>query len=225
MQKILAVDDEEDICNLLKTILEKEGYSVKTCNDGNTAVELYKKENFDLVILDVMMEGLDGFSIAKEMLYIRKTPIIMLTALSGERDKLRGFEEGIEDYIVKPFSVKELVARVKVVLRRSAPSDSPNLSNDIITYKDIKIDRPHYKVFLGDEEIQLSVKEFDILSFFVQNPGIVFSRRKIIDEIWGQDYYTGERVVDWQIKLLRKKLGNYKDYIKSIHGVGYKFEA
>ncbi len=220
--KILVVDDESRMRKLVKDFLVKEGFGVLEASNGEEAVDVFMStKNIALIILDVMMPKLDGYGVAQEIRKISMVPIIMLTAKSDEKDEIKGFELGIDEYITKPFSPKILVARVQAVLRRSSlAGDEKN-----IECGGIKMDISAHKVLVDGEEIELSFKEFELLNYFLVNKGVALSREKILNNVWNYDYFGDARTIDTHVKKLRSKLGDRGDYIKTIWGMGYKFEV
>lgn len=221
-QKILVVDDEDLIRKLVKDFLTKSGYEVIEAADGSEALDkFFADKDIALVILDIMMPKIDGLSCAKEIKNNSKTPIILLTAKDQERDELKGFEIGVDEYISKPFSPKVLVARVEALLRRTYP----NAESDILTAGAIVIDRIAHSVIIEGLEVELSFKEFELLTYFVENEGTALSRDKILDSVWSFDYFGDARTVDTHVKKLRAKMGSCGTMIKTIRGVGYKFET
>lgn len=224
-QKILIVDDEENILNLIDYNVRNAGYETSKAIDGKEALSLFEKEEFDLIILDVMLPYIDGFELLKIIRKKSSVPILMLTAKTEELDRVLGLELGADDYLLKPFSVRELIARVKAILRRT--SDFIEDNNEKIITKDITIDLNGYKAFFGGKEVKLTMKEFELLKYLMQNKGKVFTREILLNNIWGYDYYGDSRTVDVHIRHLRVKieenLGENR-YIKTIRGVGYKFE-
>ncbi len=223
MAKILITDDEPDIVNLICRYAEREGYETVQAYDGSEAIELCAKEDFDLIIMDAMMPETDGFTACRKIRESRDIPVLMLSARGTEFDKLFGFEVGVDDYVTKPFSPKELMARVRVIISRHKAS--PAKDNDgILKTGGLVIDTLGHTVTADGGRIDLTAKEYGILLYLVRNKGIVLSREQILNEVWGYDYYGDDRTVDWQMKLLRGKLGAYRDYIHTIRGVGYKFE-
>ncbi|MCM1286680.1 MAG: response regulator transcription factor [Clostridium sp.] len=220
--KILVVDDESRMRKLVKDFLVKEGFVVLEAANGEEAVDAFMStKNIALIILDVMMPKLDGYGVAQEIRKISMVPIIMLTAKSDEKDEIKGFELGIDEYITKPFSPKILVARVQAVLRRSSlAADEKN-----IECGGIKMDISAHKVLVDGVEIELSFKEFELLNYFLVNQGVALSREKILNNVWNYDYFGDARTIDTHVKKLRSKLGNRGDYIKTIWGMGYKFEV
>ncbi len=225
MSTILIVDDEPDIVNLIDRSARREGYETVTAGDGAVAVELCKTRDFDLIIMDVMMPETDGFTACKKIKEFKDIPVIMLSARGTEYDKLFGFEVGVDDYVTKPFSTKELMARIKVVIsRHEKTGTSDKASVNIMEYGGIRIDTLGHNVEIDGINVELTAKEYDLLLVLVRNKGIVLSRDQILNEVWGYEYFGDDRTVDWQIKLLRNKLGEHRDNIKTIRGVGYKFE-
>ncbi|MCM1082725.1 MAG: response regulator transcription factor [Clostridium sp.] len=220
--KILVVDDESRMRKLVKDFLVKEGFVVLEAANGEEAVDVFMStKNIALIILDVMMPKLDGYGVSQEIRKISMVPIIMLTAKSDEKDEIKGFELGIDEYITKPFSPKILVARVQAVLRRSSlAADEKN-----IECGGIKMDISAHKVLVDGEEIELSFKEFELLNYFLVNQGVALSREKILNNVWNYDYFGDARTIDTHVKKLRSKLGSRGDYIKTIWGMGYKFEV
>lgn len=220
-QKILVVDDESRMRKLLHDFLTKSGYMVIEAQDGEEAVNLFMSgKDIALILLDVMMPKLDGYGVAEEIRKVSDVPIIMLTAKSGEADELRGFELGIDEYITKPFSPKVLVARVEAVLRRSGNNSEENN----LVAGGIELDVSGHQVLVDGQSVELSYKEFELLSYFLQNQGVALSREKILNNVWNYDYFGDARTIDTHVKKLRNKLGDKGDYIKTIWGMGYKFE-
>lgn len=215
--KILIVDDEYLIRNVIKEYCQNEGYKVDEAQNGEDAIDKVYENNYDLIIMDIMMPKLDGIKASKEIKQIKDIPIIMLSARTEEEDKLIGFETGIDDYITKPFSPKELMARIKAVTKRN------NKENIIIVDK-IKLDNNTREVTINNKEIELTHTQFELLYLFLNNLNIVLTREDIINKLFGYDYEANDRTIDAHIKLLRSKLGNYKDNIKTVRKVGYKFE-
>ncbi len=221
MAKILAVDDEAKIRTIIKEYAEFEGYEVAEAEDGMAAVEMVKKEDFDIIIMDVMMPKLDGYSACKEIQKIKKTPVIMLSARGEEYDKLFGFEIGVDDYVVKPFSPKELMARIRAVLNRA---NSAKNTEDVIRYEGLEINFTAREVKINGEKVSMTPKEYDLLFYLVRNMNIALSREKLLEEVWGFDFYGDDRTVDTHIKMLRNSLGEYRNLIVTLRGMGYKFE-
>lgn len=220
--KILIVDDESRMRKLVKDFLERDGFTVLEAGDGLEAMDVfYDNKDIALLILDVMMPKMDGWQVCREIRQESKLPIIMLTARADERDELQGFELGVDEYISKPFSPKILVARVSAILRRTNA-----LTNDeVVDAGGILIDKAAHTVKIGEKEIDLSFKEFELLSYFVENQGIALSREKILNHVWNYDYFGDARTIDTHVKKLRSKLGDKGEYIKTIWGMGYKFEV
>ena len=221
MFNILVCDDDKEIVDAIDIYLSQEGYHILKAYDGLQAIEIMKKEEVHLILLDIMMPKMDGWQVCREIRETSKVPIIMLTARSEERDELQGFELGVDEYISKPFSPKILVARVNAILRRTLG----NTAGDVIEAGDIKIDKAAHIVKINDKMIDLSYKEFELLSYFVENQGIALSREKILNNVWNYDYFGDARTIDTHVKKLRSKLGDRGEYIKTIWGMGYKFEV
>ena len=220
--KILVVDDESRMRKLLKDFLVKNQYTVLEAQNGEEAVNIFmSSKDIALIILDVMMPILDGYEVAKEIRKVSDVPIIMLTAKSDERDELRGFELGVDEYITKPFSPKILVARVEAVLRRSMSSSEDNN----ISVGGIEMDISAHQVRIDGEIVDLSYKEFELLNYFLVNQKVALSREKILNNVWNYDYFGDARTIDTHVKKLRSKLGSKGEYIKTIWGMGYKFEV
>ena len=221
-QKILVVDDENRMRKLVKDFLQRENFEVLEAGDGSEALDVFfAHQDIALIILDVMKPKMDGWQVCREIRAYSKVPIIMLTARSDEKDELQGFDLGVDDYISKPFSPKILVARVNAILRRTLG----NTAGDVIEAGDIKIDKAAHIVKINDKMIDLSYKEFELLSYFVENQGIALSREKILNNVWNYDYFGDARTIDTHVKKLRSKLGDRGEYIKTIWGMGYKFEV
>ena len=220
--KILVVDEESRMRKLVKDFLVKKQYKVLEAGDGEEAIEVFfGNKDISLIILDVMMPKMDGWEVCKEIRKFSKVPIIMLTAKSEENDELKGFELGVDEYISKPFSPKILVARVDAILRRAN-----KIGADMtIEAGDIKIDKAAHIVKVKDKEIELSFKEFELLTYFIENKGIALSRENILNNVWNYDYFGDARTIDTHVKKLRSKLGDCGDYIKTVWGMGYKFEV
>ena len=224
MYKILVVGDEAKIREVIREYSEFNGFDVTEAEDGMSAVGLVKLNNYDIIIMDVMMPKLDGFSACKEIKKIKDIPVIMLSARGEEYDKLFGFELGIDDYMVKPFSPKELMARVNAVLARHN-SGSQQETNEVMEFGGLVIDIPGRSVSVDGEKIELTPKEYDLLFFLVENKNIALSRDKLLQDIWGYDFFGDDRTIDTHIKNLRNNLGPYRDHIVTLRGVGYKFEV
>jgi len=218
MNTILIVDDEPSIVNVLKEYCEYNNFIVDTASDGMKAVEKVEKNNYDCVVLDIMMPNLNGFETIKAIKEMKNIPIILCSAKGEEYDKLKGFDLGADDYIVKPFSPKEVIARIKAVLKRTMGFV------EYLNVEDLKIDLSGHKVFVCDKEVRLTGKEYELLLLLIKNKNVVVSRDKILSEVWGWDYEKNERTIDTHIKMLRADLQSCGDYIKTIRGLGYKFE-
>lgn len=225
MARILIVDDEPDIHQLVRRYAEREGHETMEASDGLEAVSLCRENEFDIIIMDAMMPDMDGFTACKEIRKTKDIPVLMLSARGAEYDKLFGFEVGVDDYVVKPFSPKELMARVNVIINRHKGRRSPAQGNSKIKFGGLVIDTPGRNVFVDGAKTELTTKEYDLLLYLVKNKGIVLTRENILGAIWGYGYDGEDRTVDWQIKLLRGKLGDCRSYIITIRGVGYKFEV
>ena len=225
MPKILIVDDEPNIVTLISRYVQREGYDIVTASDGREAIDKCKKENFDVIIMDVMMPDTDGFTACKKIKEFKDIPVIMLSARGTEFDKLFGFEVGVDDYVTKPFSPMELMARIKVVISRKPVPKADGADSRHIIVDGIDIDTLGRTVLIDGEKADLTAKEYALFLILVKNKGIVLSRDRILNEVWGYDSFGVDRTVDWQIKLLRSKLGAYRDSIKTVRGVGYKFET
>lgn len=224
MAKILIVDDEPDIYQLIRRYAEHEGHETTRAADGVEAVALCRENDYDMIVMDVMMPDMDGFTACKQIKKIKDIPVLMLSARGEEYDKLLGFEIGIDDYMVKPFSPKELMARAHVIVDRHRPCAGP-AAEQPITLGALCIDPLGRNVYVGGAKTELTAKEYDLLLYFVQNKGIVLTREAILNAVWGYDYCGEDRTVDWQIKLLRAKLGACRGCIVTMRGVGYKFEV
>lgn len=220
--KILVVDDEARMRKLVKDFLTRNGYDVVEAEDGSQALDIFfEQKDISLVILDVMMPKLDGWETCREIRQYSQVPIIMLTAKSDERDELQGFQLGVDEYIVKPFSPKILVARVEVILKRSG-----QLNNDeTLEAGGIVVNKAAHSVMIDQKDVELSYKEFELLAYFIENKGIALSREKILNHVWNYDYFGDARTIDTHVKKLRSKLGSKGELIKTIWGMGYKFEV
>ncbi len=221
-EKILVVDDESRMRKLVKDFLEREGYQVIEAGDGMEAMEqFYDEKDIALIILDVMMPRMDGWQVCREVRQSSKVPIIMLTARSEERDELQGFDLGVDEYISKPFSPKILVARVEAILRRTGQ----DAGGDVLSAGGIVIDKAAHQASVDGEPMELSFKEFELLTYFLENQGIALSREKILNSVWNYDYFGDARTIDTHVKKLRSKMGAKGEYIKTVWGMGYKFEV
>lgn len=217
---VLIVDDEEMIRGVLKEYVEFEGGTAYEAADGMEAVKLCRERDFDIILMDVMMPKLDGFSAVKEIKKTKSIPVIMLSARGEEYDKLFGFEIGVDDYVTKPFSPKEVMARVHAVLRRSSQEPA-----DVVTFEGLTIDMAGRNVYVDGEKANLTPKEYEILFYFVKNKGIALTREKLLMDVWGFDFYGDDRTVDTHIKMLRANLKEYRKFIITLRGLGYKFEV
>jgi len=215
---ILIVDDELGIREVIKEYCLNENYNVFEAENGIIALELIERNKIDIIILDIMMPKMDGYTTLTKIRKKYDIPVIMLSARSEEYDKLQGFDLGVDDYVTKPFSPKELIARIKAVLSRN------KINKDEYVYKNLKIDYLGHTVFINKEEIKLTPKEYDILLYFVKNKGIALSREVLLNKIWGYDFFGDDRTVDTHIKMLRNNLGEYRDLIVTVRGMGYKYE-
>lgn len=223
MYKILIVDDEQKIREVIKEYAEFNGYEVEEAENGMEAIGLCKLNDYDLIIMDIMMPKLDGFSTCKEIRKLKDIPVIMLSARGEEYDKLFGFELGIDDYVVKPFSPKELMARMNAVLNRKniAAADQTGL----MKFGGLEINISARSVTVDGAKVELTPKEYELLFYLVHNKNIALSRDKLLSDVWGYDFFGDDRTIDTHIKNLRNNLGNYRDHIVTLRGVGYKFEA
>ena len=220
--KILVVDDESRMRKLVRDFLVKQDFEVLEAEDGAQALDLFfENKDIALIILDVMMPKMDGWQVCREIRAYSDVPIIMLTAKSDERDELLGFDLGVDEYITKPFSPKILVARVEAILRRTTGFSS----DDIMRAGAVEVNKAAHQVTIDGKEIDLSFKEFELLTYFIENQGIALSREKILNSVWNYDYFGDARTIDTHVKKLRSKLGRYGDYIKTIWGMGYKFDV
>lgn len=220
--KVLIVDDEEMIRNVLKEYVEFEGNQAFEASDGMEAVKMCKDNDYDVILMDVMMPRLDGFSTVKEIRKFKDIPVIMLSARGEEYDKLHGFEIGADDYVTKPFSPKEVMARINAVTKRRSQKDE---LADVVTYEGLTVDMTGRNVFVDGEKVDLTPKEYEILFYFIKNKGIALTREKLLYDVWGFDFYGDDRTVDTHIKMLRANLKQYRKFIVTLRGVGYKFEV
>ena len=220
--KILVVDDEIRIRKLVKDFLVKKEYHVLEAGDGEEALKCFgDHKDISLIILDIMMPKLDGYEVLREIRKYSKVPVIMLTAKSEEQDELKGFEYGVDEYISKPFSPKILMARVDAIIRRTMKSEDEGILN----VGEISVNKPAHSVQVSGKNVELSFKEFELLVYFIENSGIALSREQILNSVWNYDYFGDARTIDTHVKKLRAKLGESADYIKTIWGLGYKFEV
>ena len=224
MNKILVVDDEDRIRAIIKKYAEFEGYQIVEASNGMEAVEICKKENFDIIILDIMMPELDGFSTCREISKFKKIPVIMLSARGEEYDRIHGFELGIDDYVVKPFSPRELMMRIKVVISRNCKEEQAQ-EREIFRIEGLVVDFTGRTVSIDGKRIDMTPKEYDLLFYMVKNKNIALTRNKLITDVWGYDYFGEDRTLDTHVKLLRSSLGDYRNYVVTLRGVGYRFEA
>ncbi len=225
--KILIVDDEENICELVRLYIEKEGFEAVIANDGQEAVAKFNNEKPDLILLDIMLPIKDGWQVCREIRAQSNVPIIMLTAKGETFDKVLGLELGADDYVVKPFEPKELIARIRAVLRRSAGSENEKADEDELVFDGLRINQSTYEVYVDDKKVEMPPKEFELLYFLAKNTNKVFTRDQLLDEIWGYEFFGDSRTVDVHIKRIREKIeGANKNWaLKTVWGVGYKFEV
>lgn len=219
--KVLIVDDEEMIRNVLREYVEFEGNEAYEACDGMQAVEICRSQDFDVILMDVMMPKLDGFSAVKEIKKFKDIPVIMLSARGEEYDKLFGFEMGVDDYVTKPFSPKEVMARVNAVTKRRSGAETA----DVVTFEGLTVDMAGRNVFVDGEKAELTPKEYEILFYFIKHQGIALTREKLLYDVWGFDFYGDDRTVDTHIKMLRANLKQYRKFIVTLRGLGYKFEV
>ena len=218
--KVLIVDDEVGIRDVIKEYCLFENFDVLEAEDGEEAIRIIKNNsNIDIIVLDIMMPKMDGYTTLKDIRKISTTPVIMLSARSEEYNKLLSFELGVDDYVTKPFSPKELIARIKAVVSRGT-----NTNTDKYVYKTLEIDYLGHKVTIDDSEIKLTPKEYELLVLFVENKSIALSRETLLSKVWGYDFFGDDRTIDTHIKMLRNNLGEYRDLIKTVRGLGYKYE-
>ena len=220
MARILIVDDEVNIREVVREYCELNGYDTDEARDGLDALEKVKSSHYDCIILDVMMPRMDGFTACRQIKQIDPVPVIMLSARTEEFDKLYGFELGVDDYVVKPFSPKELMARVKVILERGS-----YITTRVLNFEGLTIDVTGRSVTVDGEKVDLTPKEIDLLIYLAIHPNVALSRQRLLEEVWNYDYFGDDRTVDTHIKMLRHNLGKYRDYIVTVRGMGYKFEA
>ena len=229
MKRLLIADDEEKIRLIIKKYAEFEGYEIEEAEDGMQALDICRKKEFDLIILDIMMPELDGFSTCKEIKKLKDIPVIMLSARGEEYDRIHGFELGIDDYVVKPFSPKELMMRVNAVISRyqktETTASNQEIPHEIYKREGLLVDFTSRLVQIDGERIDMTPKEYDLLFYMVKNKGIALTREKLITEVWGYDYFGDDRTLDTHIKLLRSSLGEYRKFLVTLRGVGYRFEA
>lgn len=221
--KVLIVDDEEMIRNVLREYVEFEGNEAFEASDGIQAVKMCRENDYDIILMDVMMPALDGFSAVKEIRKFKDIPVIMLSARGEEYDKLFGFEVGVDDYVTKPFSPKEVMARIAAVTKRHKAGSA--VSREVLKFEGLEIDMKGRNVFIDGEKLDLTPKEYELLFYLVKNNGIALSREKLLSDVWGFDFYGDDRTVDTHIKMLRSSLKEYRKFIVTLRGMGYKFEA
>ena len=227
MYRILVVDDEENIREVIKEYAEFEGHQVSEACDGIQAIEMVKNNDYDIIIMDVMMPRLDGYSACKEIRKIKQIPVLMLSARGEEYDKLFGFEIGIDDYVVKPFSPKEVMARVNAIVKRNqgAKQAPAAPAPETVKFGGLEINFTSRDVYIDGVKANLTPKEYDLLFYLVRNKNIALTRNKLLEEVWGYDFFGDDRTIDTHIKMLRNNLGPYRNYIVTLRGMGYKFEA
>ncbi len=224
MYKILVVDDEEHIREVIKEYAEFEGHEVSEACDGMQAVEMAKSSDFDIIIMDVMMPKLDGYSACKEIRKIKNTPVLMLSARGEEYDKLFGFELGVDDYVVKPFSPKEVMARINAIVKRNSAVTAESTA-ETLRFEGLEINFTSRDVLIDGVKANLTPKEYDLLFFLVRNKNIALTRNRLLEEVWGYDFFGDDRTIDTHIKMLRNNLGPYRKFIVTLRGMGYKFEV
>ena len=222
MSKLLIVDDEFRIRELIKKYALYEGYEVFEAENGQEAINICRINSFDLIVMDIMMPHVDGFTACKEIRKTSSTPIIMLSALGEEYDRIRGFETGVDDYVVKPFSPKELMLRINAVLKRSSTNQT---ASDKFVYKGLSVDFSARIVTIDDKRVEMTPKEYDLFFFMVKNKGLALTREMLISKVWGYDFFGDNRTLDTHVKLLRKSLGSYANMVVTLRGVGYRFET
>ena len=226
MYRILVVDDEDNIREVIKEYAEFEGHQVSEACDGMQAIEMVKNNDYDIIIMDVMMPRLDGYSACKEIRKIKQIPVLMLSARGEEYDKLFGFELGIDDYVVKPFSPKEVMARVNAIVKRNSAAKAPaSPAPETVKFGGLEINFTSRDVYIDGVKANLTPKEYDLLFYLVRNKNIALTRNKLLEEVWGYDFFGDDRTIDTHIKMLRNNLGPYRNYIVTLRGMGYKFEA
>ncbi len=225
MSRLLIVDDEEKIRQLLRKYAEFDGHQVVEAADGMAAVRLCREQDFDAIVMDVMMPELDGFSACREIFKFKRMPVLMLSARGEEYDKIHGFELGIDDYVVKPFSPKEVMLRLEVLIRRNQKPEGNSLEHETLDFEGLTVDFTGRIVTIDGKPVDLSPKEYELLFYLVRNRGIALTREKLISEVWGYDFFGDDRTLDTHIKLLRNSLGDYRRFIVTLRGVGYRFEA
>ena len=225
MARILVCDDEPSLRKVIKKYAEYKDFEAEETSNGQEAIDKLKQSKFDILVLDIMMPVVDGFEALKEIRTFSNIPVIMLTARAEEYDKVLGFELGVDDYVTKPFSNSEIILRIEAILRRSNSTDPVNTEKNTYQYKDLFVDMDAYKVLIGDKNINLSLKELELLFYLIQNKNIALTRSQILSEVWGYDFFGDDRTLDTHIKTLRKALGDYKDLIVTVRGLGYRFDG
>lgn len=220
MKKILVVDDEKDILEIITEYAKSEGYEVIEADNGTDAIKLFSENNIDIIVLDIMLPDFNGYKVAERIKKIKDVPIIMLSAKNQEEDKLKGFDIGIVDYVTKPFSPRELMARIRVNLLKSEAT----IKSEEFSFEGVKVNRASKKVFVDNKPINLTIKEYELLNYLTQNKNILLTREQILDKVWGFDFFGTDRTIDTHIKSLRKKLGKYRNHIVTLRGAGYRFE-
>ena len=225
MARILICDDEAGLRAVIKRYAQFEGHETTEAGNGMEAVEACRKTSFDIIIMDIMMPELDGFSAVREIRKISDVPVLMLSARGEEYDKILGFELGVDDYVVKPFSSKEIMLRIGAILRRTGKNTSDSDGHVVFTKGGFTADMTAYRVFVDGQKVELAPKIYDLLFFLIRNKNIAIPREKILTEVWGFDYFGDDRTLDTHMKLLRKALGPYADYITTLRGLGYRFEG
>lgn len=218
--KILVVDDDKHLRNVIKEYAEYEKFEVVEATNGIESIEAVKKNDFDIIVLDIMMPKIDGYQALKEIKSIKDIPVIILSARDDEYDKLYGFDLGIDDYLTKPFSPKELIARIKVIVSRTKEAKVENK----MFFESLSLDLSSRKVTIDEKQVELTLREYDILAYLLKNKGTVLSRKQLLDDIWGYETFSYDRTIDTHIKSIRKKIGKYSKNIKTVRGIGYKFE-
>ena len=219
MKRILVVEDEKDIQNIIKAFLENAEYKVETADDGLDAINLIQKNNYDLILLDIMLPKIDGFTVCEMIRKNSNIPIIILTALTDEESQLKGFDKLADDYITKPFSMPVLLKHIEAIFRRT---DNNNETSNILKYKNMILNTENYEVYVDNQKVTLTFREYEILKLFLENQGKVFTRDNILNSIWNYDYFGDDKIVNTHIKNIRKKLGY--EYIETVRGVGYKID-
>ena len=225
MHRILVVDDEMGIREIIREYAELEGNRVMEAGNGLEAINICKTQDFDIIVMDVMMPKLDGFSACKEIKKFKDVPVLMLSARGEEYDKLFGVEIGIDDYVVKPFSPKELMARINVIINRNLSKETVKASEEKLEFAGLKVDMAGRDVYVDGKKAELTPKEYELLFYLVKNQNLALSREKLLTDVWGYDFTGDDRTVDTHIKMLRNSLGPYRDYIVTLRGVGYKFQV